>query len=85
MAIGPGKYDAICTQALEQTNAKAAVVIIIQGNKGDGFSAQFLVESDRERRILLGSLGGVLRHMAKQIDSDAQFIDSTPKPESKSR
>jgi hypothetical protein len=38
--IGPGKYDPVCTVAREATKAEVAIVIIINGDKGSGFSAQ---------------------------------------------
>ena len=37
---GPGKYDDICTVARERTDAQAAIVIIINGVLGSGFSLQ---------------------------------------------
>jgi hypothetical protein len=40
MSRGPGKYDSLCTLAREQANADAAILIILNGNKGSGFSVQ---------------------------------------------
>lgn len=40
MAIGPGKYDDICTVARESAKASAAIVIILDGVSGSGFSCQ---------------------------------------------
>lgn len=40
MAIGPGKYDKLCTALRKQTRAKAAIIIIIDGQHGSGFSCQ---------------------------------------------
>ncbi len=40
MPSGPGKYDPLCTYVREQTRAKAAIVIIVGGEKGSGFSVQ---------------------------------------------
>lgn len=40
MPIGPGKYDDLCTFVREKANAAAAVVVIVGGNKGAGFSVQ---------------------------------------------
>lgn len=42
MAIGPGKYNDVCTMVREQTNAVAAIVIVVAGDKGDGFAVQTL-------------------------------------------
>ena len=40
MPIGPGKYDALCSQVREQAKARGAIVIIFDGDKGSGFSVQ---------------------------------------------
>lgn len=39
-AAGAGKYDDLCTHVREQAMADAAIVIIRNGTKGDGFSVQ---------------------------------------------
>jgi hypothetical protein len=64
MSIGEGKYDWLCTYVREQAVAKGAVIMVFEGNKGNGFSIQ--VSSPD---ILLG-LPGVLRTMANQIEED---------------
>lgn len=38
--LGPGKYDDLCTMVRESAAARAAIVIIIDGDKGHGFSMQ---------------------------------------------
>ena len=40
MPLGKGKYDDLCTKVREDAHAVAALVIVIRGNKGDGFSLQ---------------------------------------------
>lgn len=40
MAVGPGKYDDLCTLVMEKTKARAAIVIVIGGEHGEGFSVQ---------------------------------------------
>jgi hypothetical protein len=40
MAIGPGKYDDLCTLVREQAKAQGVIVIVIDGSKGTGFSCQ---------------------------------------------
>jgi hypothetical protein len=42
MALGPGKYDDLCTAARVLAEADAAIVIILNGNQGSGFSMQFI-------------------------------------------
>jgi len=38
MPQGKGKYDALCIEVLEKSNADCAMVIVINGNSGSGFS-----------------------------------------------
>lgn len=40
MANGPGKYDDIATKVRKETEADGVVIVIINGKKGSGFSAQ---------------------------------------------
>jgi len=36
----PGKYDAACTAARLETKAAAVLLIVIEGERGSGFSVQ---------------------------------------------
>jgi hypothetical protein len=40
MADGPGKYDDLCTHVRTTTKAAAAIVIVVNGTHGTGFSVQ---------------------------------------------
>ena len=40
MAIGPGKYDDLCTHVRKKAKAAGVVVLVFDGNKGSGFSVQ---------------------------------------------
>lgn len=40
MPLGPGKYDDVCTYVREETEASAAIVIVVGGKHGPGFSVQ---------------------------------------------
>jgi hypothetical protein len=40
VAVGPGKYDDLCTYVREKTVAAGAIVIVIGGARGSGFSVQ---------------------------------------------
>jgi hypothetical protein len=40
MPLGPGKYDDLCTEVREKSQAEGALVIIVGGNRGSGFSCQ---------------------------------------------
>jgi hypothetical protein len=66
---GPGKYDQICTQAREAAHAGCALLIILDGEHGHGFSVQFTDQAYVER------LPAILRDVAKQIERDAQGYD----------
>lgn len=61
--IGPGKYDLECTAVRLGTTAKGAIVIVIDGDRGSGFS----VQGPRE---IQEKLPEVLRFMADQIEAD---------------
>lgn len=61
----PGKYDDICTVARNKAKANGAVLIIIDGNKGSGFSVQLPLSH-------LLSLPAMLETMAKEIRLDLQ-------------
>lgn len=63
--IGAGKYDGLCTHVREQAEAAGAIVIVIAGTQGDGFSAQF---TSREMAAILAA---TLRRAADQIERDA--------------
>jgi hypothetical protein len=60
MAIGPGKYDPFCTFVREKTKAKAAIVIVVAGELGSGFSCQTDVD-------IAIDLPGLLEHIAQDL------------------
>ena len=62
MAIGPGKYDDFCTAVREEAEAEAALVIILYGKRGSGFSVQ---TADLG---VLAQLPALLRNTADQIE-----------------
>lgn len=62
---GPGKYDDACTQARESTGAAGAVLIVLDGDHGYGFSVQVTPEA-------LFRLPEMLEYMAKQIRADLE-------------
>ncbi|HEY4383372.1 MAG TPA: hypothetical protein VGN34_02700 [Ktedonobacteraceae bacterium] len=65
MALGAGKYDDLCSIVLEQSGAEAAIVIILGGNKGSGFSLQAPLE-------IVAHLPDILEFMAMQLREDAK-------------
>ena len=40
MAFGPGKYDDLCTYVRTKAKAAGAIVVVIDGTHGNGFSCQ---------------------------------------------
>ena len=62
MANGPGKYDDVCTVVRETTEARVVVMIVLDGNKGSGFSVQS-TQGDVTTR-----LPGLLRLTAQMIE-----------------
>lgn len=63
MPLGPGKYDDLCTQVREAADARAVILIIIQGKFGGGFCVQAPLEIQLE-------LPNILRTLADGIEID---------------
>lgn len=63
--LGAGKYDDVCTKVRIKTQAKGAIVIVVDGNKGHGFSIQMPLPE-------LLKLPDMLEYMAGQIRQDLQ-------------
>ena len=67
MALGPGKYDHLCTYVRMKSKAPGARVIVLGGTKGSGFSVQ--VDASR---LASTDLVAILRDMANQIESEQE-------------
>jgi len=63
MPHGPGKYDALATHVREQSDAEGVVVIVLGGNKGNGFSVQ------TTRPLSPAVLAAILRAAAMDIEN----------------
>jgi len=61
MAIGPGKYDDIATVVRTQAKAEGVLLLVVNGARGSGFSAQLSLD-------LTLTLPTILRDLAKQIE-----------------
>ena len=61
MPVGPGKYDDLCTYVREKSNAAGAIVLIIGGDKGQGFSVQVA------NPLIIAKLPEMLETMAREI------------------
>jgi hypothetical protein len=60
---GPGKYDDLATLVQTSTQARGVIVIVIGGNRGEGFSCQATLE------VTL-AIPAMLRSIADQIEGD---------------
>jgi hypothetical protein len=65
--IGPGKYDDETTRVRQATQAEAVVLIVIGGNKGEGFAVQAPL------RVTL-ALPEMLRDIADKMEADIKVI-----------
>ena len=59
--LGPGRYDDLCTHVRETANAEGAVVIVVHGILGSGFSFQGGIEA-------MVTLPDMLRKVADDIE-----------------
>lgn len=66
MTAGPGKYDHACTLARIASGAQVCVVIVIDGDKGTGFSVQATQPVDPR------ALAGILRETARMIEQEGK-------------
>ncbi len=67
MTIGPGKYDAVCSAVREETKAAGVIVIVIDGERGSGFSCQTDAST-------LARLPELLEAMAAQMRKDRERV-----------
>lgn len=56
MTLGPGKYQELCTKTRIEARAIGAIVMIIEGRHGNGFSCQAPLEVQRELPTMLREL-----------------------------
>lgn len=63
--IGPGKYDDLCTKVREEAGGgdTGVILLILRGNKGNGFSCQATLHDTLR-------LPNLLREVADQIEKD---------------
>jgi len=71
MALGPGKYDHICTRIMEVYGAEVAMAIVVGGTNGTGFSCQFRIGSRDELPDVVSAAVHALRTVADEIEADA--------------
>jgi hypothetical protein len=71
MTMGPGKYDDLATVVQAQTQARGVILIVIGGNRGEGFSCQATLE------VTL-ALPAMLRNIADQMEADVPAMFDPP-------
>jgi len=60
---GPGKYDAECTKIQEEQRAAGVLLIVLNGQRGSGFSVAATLD-------VIASIPEILRDTADQIEND---------------
>jgi len=74
MPAGPGKFDLLCTYVREKAGAEGAAVVVIDANgTNSGFSVQC-------PRALYKPLASVFRHVANEIERQAEASAAEPEP-----
>jgi hypothetical protein len=71
--IGPGKYDTEASEVMEATRAAGIVLLIVGGDRGEGFSVQGPLS-------LLVALPGMLREVADAVEADVSTMRLDDKP-----
>lgn len=69
MALGPGRYDSDVTALRERYHADGVVLIVMGGDKGEGFSMQAGLETTLR-------LPEILEYIAAQLREDRARIIS---------
>lgn len=65
VGAGAGKYDDLCTYVRTEAEAKTVLVVILEGNKGSGFSVQGDIND-------VAGVPTLLENVAKGIRAAAQ-------------
>lgn len=73
MALGPGKYDKLATWLRERAKADGVILIVLGGDKGDGFEAHLPAHSHADSMLRTVAM---LREMASQIEADVRRVQS---------
>lgn len=62
MPHGPGKYDAECTRLQEELKAHGVLLVVVGGDRGNGFSVSATLP-------VVAALPKLLRQVADEIDA----------------
>ena len=65
----PGKYDEACEKAAEEVDAEGLLLIVINGNKGHGFSCSLTLK-------LIPAVPKILRAVADMLEAQVKEAKS---------
>ena len=72
--IGPGKYDDLVTQLREGLEAKAVLLVVVQGNRGNGVSQQIAAGTKEEAQKLASVLADILGDIAHGLQREVGSV-----------
>jgi hypothetical protein len=67
VTVGPGKYDDEATMVMDSTHARAVLVVVLGGDRGEGFAYQATLG-------VMVAIPAMLRDIADQIEADVPAI-----------
>lgn len=70
MPLGEGKYDVLCSLVRGLAKAEGAILMVLGGRLGSGFSAQLPPEA-------AARLPGLLREMANEIEKSYEETNTS--------
>lgn len=78
MALGAGAYDDLVTYVREKVDADGVMVLVVGGNRGNGFAQQWVAPTDATFIEQLRVAARALRSVADQMERDADAYASRP-------
>jgi hypothetical protein len=70
-----GKYGPEATAVRLVTSAQLVMLLVVGGNRGDGFSVQTLARSETENASALKQAAAQLRLVADAMEANARKLD----------
>lgn len=74
MALGPGRYDDLCTLVRERAEAEGALLVILDGQRGHGFSCQASWEATLALPDILEDVIAKLREAPPEPPTEAAGV-----------
>jgi hypothetical protein len=71
---GGGKYDELASYVREQADADCVVVVVINGNKGQGFEVHLRSSGDAGNADALHDIAMSIRGVADAMQADARHL-----------